>query len=252
MPKTFTQIPLADYQQMKPENLNKNIDKTLSSFNGTLDGHNNPVETTREQHFILPRQGAFSDTPVGADVLKLGTEYATQSYYKTRRSSSFEEVALDVFTPIATVNLDSDNWTKGFNTLTSLTDFDTFPLTFQAKEGQLVGCATIDWEHGTQVFSVQVSDNPAAFAPRSRGMQWWSEWGVFVNNILVARSGFIYPRRHTTQIPFTVPVGSQQVTIDVRFMTITVRPVGDPSLDVVTSSEFNIFSAEIWCRNQYR
>jgi len=251
MPKIFTQIPLVDYQQIKPENLNKNIDKTLSSFNGTLDGHNNPVETTKEEHFILPRQGNFADTLAGANVLQLGTEYATQAYYKTRRSSSFEEIALDVWTPIATIDLDADNWSKGFNTLTSLPDFDTFPLTFQAKEGQLVGCATIDWEHGTQVFNVSISTDPPASAPRSRGMQWWTEWGVFVNNILVARSGQIFPRRHTTQIPFTIPVGSQQVTVDVRFMTITVRATGSPTLEV-TSSEFNIFSAEIWCRNQYR
>jgi len=251
MPKTFTQIPLVDHQQMKPENLNKNIDKTLSSFNGTLDGHNNPVETIKEEHFILPRQGTFSDTPVGADVLQLGTEYATQAYYKTRRSSSYEDPGLDVWSPIASIDLDTDNWSKGFNTLTSLPDFDDFPLIFQAKEGQLVGCATIDWEHGTNSFVVLVAEDPNISAPRSRGMQWWNEWGVFVNNILVARSGYIYPRRHTTQIPFTIPVGSQQVTIDVRFMTITVRASGSPTLEV-TSTDFNIFSAEIWCRNEYR
>lgn len=252
MGKVFTQIPLHNHQQVKPESLNKNIDKYLSSFNGTLDGHNNPVDSTTTTHFVDPTAStSLSDTGVGADVFKRGTEYPTQSYYQTRRSSSFEPTVTDVWTPIVTLDLDTGQWSKGFNILTELPDFENFPLTFEAVEGQLVGCATVDWEHGTQVFQVQVSDDPPAFAPRSRGFDWWTEWGVFVNNVLVARSGFIYPRRHTTQIPFTIPVGSQSVTIDVRFITTTNRALGSPSLEV-TSSEFNIFSAEIWVRNQYR
>jgi hypothetical protein len=251
MAKTFTEIPINQYQQVKPENLNKNIDKYLSQFNGKLDGHNNPVESVQDVHLVLPNNGSFADTGVGADCLQLGTRYPTQSYYKTRRSSSFEPTVTDVWTPIATINLDTGEWSKGFNILTELPDFENFPLTFEAREGQLIGCATIDWEHATQVFLVQVSNDPPAFAPRSRGFDWWSEWGVFVNNILVARSGAIYPRRHTTQIPFTIPVGSQSVTIDVRFLTNTNRANGSPSL-LTTSSDFNIFSAEIWCRNVYR
>lgn len=245
MAKSFTQIPTNDLQAAKPENLNDNLDKYLSEFNGNLDGHNNPVETTREQHFILPNGGTFND--VVGDVLQLGTSYATQAYFKTRRSSSFEE-AFGVFTPLLEIDLDQDSWSKGFNILTQFTDFEDFPLVFEAKEGMLVGCATIDWEHGTQVFNVAVGEG---FAARSRGFDWWTEWGVFVNNVLVARSGQIYPRRHTTQIPFAIPCGSQQITVDVRFITITNRAPGGPSLDT-TSSNFNLFSAEIWCRNEYR
>jgi hypothetical protein len=245
MAKSFTQIPTNDLQAAKPENLNDNLDKYLSEFNGNLDGHNNPVETIREQHFILPNDGTFGD--VSGDVLQLGTSYATQAYFKTRRSSSFEE-ASNVFTPLLEINLDQDSWSKGFNILTQFTDFEDFPLVFDAKEGMLVGCATIDWEHGTQVFLVSVGEG---FDQKSRGFDWWTEWGVFVNNVLVARSGQIYPRRHTTQIPFAIPCGSQKLTVDVRFITITNRAPGGPSLDT-TSSNFNLFSAEIWCRNEYR
>tara|TARA_R110000822_G_scaffold1026_6_gene4613 strand:- start:3065 stop:3796 length:732 start_codon:yes stop_codon:yes gene_type:complete len=243
MAKSFTQIPTNDLQAAKPENLNDNLDKYLSEFNGNLDGHNNPVETIREQHFILPNEGAFSD--VSGDVLQLGTSYATQAYFKTRRSSSFE-TASNVFSPLLEINLDQDSWSKGFNILTQFTGFEDFPLVFEAKEGMLVGCATIDWEHGTQVF------NPGGnVGIKSRGFNWWTEWGVFVNNVLVARSGQIYPRRHTTQIPFAVACGSQQVTVDVRFITITNRTQNSPNF-TTDSSNFNLFSAEIWCRNSYR
>jgi hypothetical protein len=249
MPKTFTQIPIHTYQAVKPETLNENIDKYLSSFNGTLDGHNMPIDTTREQHFIAPNDGGFSDAT--ANVLKSGTTYPTQAYYKTRRSSSFEE-PLDVWTPVATINLDTGTWNKGFNILTEIPDWETFPLTFEAKEGMLTGTATIDWEHGTQVFQVPIDvDGDTIFVNRSRGFEWWTEWGVFVNNILVARSGQIYPRRHTTALPFSVPCGAQQITIDVRFITLTSRPAGSPNF-TVDSSEFHIFSAEIFCRNTYR
>ena len=112
----------------------------------------------------------------------------------------------------------------------------------------LVGCATIDWEHGTQVFNVPVG---AGFNERSRGFDWWTEWGVFVNNVLVARSGQIYPRRHTTQIPFAIPCGSQQIVVDVRFITITNKTQNSPNT-TTDSSDFNLFSAEIWVRNEYR
>lgn len=245
MAKAFTQIPTNDLQSVRPENFNENFDKYLGEFNGNLDGHNNPVETIREQHFILPNDGNFSD--VSGDVLQLGTSYATQAYFKTRRSSSFEIVS-SVFSPILTIDLDQDSWSKGFNILTQFTDFEDFPLVFEAKEGMLVGCATIDWEHGTQVF---ISPVGAGFNERSRGFDWWTEWGVFVNNVLVARSGQIYPRRHTTQIPFAIPCGSQQVVVDVRFITITNRTNDSPNT-TTDSSDFNLFSAEIWCRNEYR
>jgi len=249
MPKTFTQIPIHTYQAVKPETLNTNIDKYLSSFNGALDGHNMPVETTREQHFIAPNDGAFSDA--SGDVLQIGSSYATQAYYKTRRSSSYEG-GTDVWTPVATINLDTGTWNKGFNILTEIPDWETFPLTFQAKEGHLIGCATIDWEHGTQVFQVPIDvDGELIFVNRSRGFEWWTEWGVFVNNILVARSGAIYPRRHTTAIPFSIPCGSQAITIDVRYITLTNRPPDSPNF-TVDSSDFNIFSAEIFCRNAFR
>ncbi len=248
MAKSFTQIPTNDLQAAKPENLNDNLDKYLSQFNGNLDGHNNPVETMREQHFILPNDGTFSDTAPGADSLQLGTSYATQAYFKTRRSSSFEGVGLDVWDPILSINLDTDSWSKGFNILTQFPDFETFPLTFEAKEGQLVGCATIDWEHGTNVFSVNIDGLNVG---RSRGFDWFTEWGVFVNNVLVARSGQIYPRRHTTQIPFTIPCGSQAVTVDVRFIAITNRAANSPNF-TTDSTDFNIFSAEIWIRNDFR
>jgi hypothetical protein len=243
MAKAFTQIPTNDLQSVRPENLNENFDKYLGEFNGNLDGHNNPVETIREQHFILPNDGTFSD--VSGDVLQLGTSYATQAYFKTRRSSSFE-VASSVFTPLLEIDLDQDSWSKGFNILTQFTDFEDFPLVFEAKEGMLVGCATIDWEHGTQVF-----DPGGGTGFKSRGFDWWTEWGVFVNNVLVARSGQIYPRRHTTQIPFSIPCGSQQVVVDVRFITITNLTQNSPNF-TTTSSNFNLFSAEIWCRNSFR
>jgi len=252
MSKVFTDIPIHNLQQVKPESLNKNIDKYLEAFNGTLDGHNFPLESVVTTDFFLPRDSnSLQDTAAGTDVFQRGTSYSTQAYYQTRRSSSFEPTITDVWTPCLTINLDNDSWSKGFNLLTEFTDFEDFPLTFNAIEGQLVGCATIDFEHGTQVFEVVVSDDPPLSGSRSRGFEWWSEWGVFVNNVLVARSGLIFPRRHTVQIPFTVPVGSQQVTIDVRFITVTSRAQGSPTLEV-TSSEFNIFSAEIWVRNQIR
>ena len=122
--------------------------------------------------------------------------------------------------------------------------FDNFPLQFDAKEGMLIGCAVVDWEHGNDVYDVTAG-------PRGRGNGWWTELQVYVNNIGVARTGRIYPRRHTTQIPFAVPCGSQPIQIDVRVKLNNWYVGGAPSLQG-HATEFKVFSARIWCRNQYR
>ena len=81
------------------------------------------------------------------------------------------------------------------------------------------------------------------------GYDWWTEWGVFVNDVLVARTGQIPPRRHTVQLPFNVPIGSQPVDVQLKFMTNNSIVIGT---DNSHGTEVDVFSATCWVRNVYR
>jgi len=246
--KTFTDKPLHQFDQVKYDNIACNLDKHLDQFNGGLDSNNLPVESVDATKLANP---SVLSVPSSVDVTKHSTKMPSQSYYFSRRSNTLEQGKL-IWEPIFETDLDTDTWSAGFNKLVDLDNgFAIFPLQFDAKEGMLVGCATIDWEHGNQVFNVSLDTEPATFGPRGRGNDWWSEWAVFVNNVLIARTGYIFPRRHTTQIPFAIPCGSQPIQIDCRVKINTWRVGGSPSLET-TSTPFKLFSATLWTRNHYR
>ena len=241
--KTYTDIPLAQNQAAKPENLNNNFEKYLNEFNGNLNGNNMPVYAVQDDHI----EGAHPAPGFSGAISGFYANLQSQGYYRKRRSSSFEG-GTDVWTPILSLDLKTDDWSKGWNRLNYFSGFSQFEVSFDATEGMLVGCAIIDWQHGTDMLLASTGDPPINFSS-TRGHDWTSEWGVFVNDVLVARTGEIPPKRHTTQLPFSIPCGSQNIKIDVRWIsTISdYATSGQPH-----GSEFSIFSAEIWCRNVYR
>jgi hypothetical protein len=248
MSKVFSNKPISALESVKWDNISANLDVTLSEFNGGLDSNNLPVLSVTDVKLVEP---ARTNVIVGA-VSGFSVQMPSQSYHITRRSSVYED-STDIWTPLFETDLDSDTWSAGFNRLVDLdSNFLLAPLSFDAKEGILVGCATVDWEHGNQVFQVQVSESPSTFAPRGRGNEWWTEWGLFVNNILVAKSGQIYPRRHTTQIPFAIAVGSQPIVIELRVKINTWYVAGAPVAGETESTPFKVFSTTIWARNHYR
>jgi len=244
--KTFTDKPLHQFDQVKYDGVSWNLDKYLDQLNGGLDSNNLPVLSVGHANLVEPSvQGSI----VGGAVTKWTINMPSQTYTFSRRAES-KEGGGDIWTPLFETDLDTDTWSPGWNRLVDLDpNFQTAPIQFEAREGMLVGCVTVDWEHGNNVFNVDTGGG--VFGPRGRGNEWWSEWAVFVNNVLVARTGAIYPKRHTTQIPFAVACGSQPITIDLGVKINTWRVTGSPSLDT-TSTPFKLFSTTTWCRNHYR
>lgn len=250
MAKTFTDKPLHQHDQVKTDNLTANLDKTLDQLNGGLDSNNMPVKSVGYQKLQPPTYLSG----VGGSIEKFSIEMPSQSYHKSENSNRTRGTS--IYDPIFALNLDASNWNAGFNELSSLDSaFDDFPVSFDAREGMLTGCLTIDWEHGNNVFNVDTGvddgEGGTIFAARGRGNEWWSEWQVYVNNVAVARTGWIFPRRHTTQLPFAVACGSQPVTITARCRINTWWVSGGPSLEQ-ESTAFKVFSANLWVRNQYR
>ena len=248
MAKTFTDVPIHQFDQVKTSNITKNLEHHLQEFNGKLDSNNMPMESVFEGKMV---GGTVPLSDSSGAVTKTSARFPSQAYYFTRRSNT--EASQDIYTPTTVIDLDTGTWGAGFNKLNVLdSNFNNHALNFDATEGMLVGCATIDWEHGNQVFNSKASEDPLTFTALGQGFGWWTEWAVFVNNVLVARSGEMYPKRHTTQLPFAVACGSQNIEIDVRCQINTWKANENPSGVLPTSSDFYIFSATIWARNQYR
>ena len=251
MSKTFNKIPLDPFNQVKVESLQDNRDGALDQFNGNIDGTNIEYESLTLTKF----KGPEDSTGATGAVTKETTVLPSQTIAISKRNYNNTGGAVtDIWTRINGIDLQSDVWEKGFNKMTVFgSDWATFPLLLEAKEGILTGEATIDWEHGNQVFDVTIiSDPDPVTGPSGRGGEWWTNWGVFVNGILIAQSGWIFPRRHTTRIPFSVPVGSQTLEIDVRFIANSWEPADSPGGANKWSADFNIFSATIVARNIYR
>lgn len=240
MSKTFPEIPTGQNIQVKAEQLNKNVEKYIGEFNGKLNGNNMPVSAlthTQLAELTIPQVDYSAN-----DITKESSRGPTQSYYSSHIASW--EIS-DIWTPISSIDLKTENWRRGWNRLDSYSEYTDLPLEFTAREGMLIGCATIDWHHGVN----RVDTNTEPGATIFTNLSWWTDWGIFVNNVLVARSDKIYPRRHSTQLPFSVPVGSQPVRIDVRFITSTGRistVIADPT------TALDIFGVELYARNQYR
>lgn len=242
--KVWTQIPIEQNQMVKPENLNDNLQAYVKEFNGDLNGNNFPTYSLSDANL---KKTVGTVTIIAGGTTGFSVPKSTQGFYRKRRSSSFEG-ATDVYTPLLSINLFQDDWTKGWNRLNYNSGWESYYLDFDAREGMLVGCATIDWQHGTDKLLCSTGDPPINFSGE-RGNDWVSEWGVFVNDVLVARTGFIPPKRHTTELPFSIPCGSQNVKIDVRWITTIsdYNTTGTPH-----GSPFVIFSSDLWVRNVVR
>jgi hypothetical protein len=242
--KQWTDIPLHQNEAAKPQTFNNNIEKVLNEYNGNLNGNNLPVYSVQTDDIVDPAP----TTGIAGPVSGFRQELTSQGFYSIRRSSSFEGGS-DVWTPILQLDLATDDWSKGWNRLAYYSGFNQCLLNFDSREGMLVGCATIDWAHGTDSMVVTAGDDPPISGTSTRGHDWKSEWGVFVNDVLVARTGQIPPKRHTSSIPFSIPCGSQNIKVDVRWISIIsdYATTGKPH-----GSVFEVYSAEIWCRNVIR
>ena len=241
--KQWTDIPLHQNEAAKPQTFNANLENVLNEYNGNLNGNNLPVYSVQTDDIVDPGQATgFSGAVSGFEI-----ELTSQGFYSIRRSSSFEG-GTDVYTPILQLDLATDDWSKGWNRLTYYSGFSQCLLNFDAREGMLVGCATIDWAHGTDAMVAVTGDPPINFTT-TRGHDWTSQWGVFVNDVLVARTAAIPPKRHTSSIPFSIPCGSQSIKIDVRWISVIsdYNTSGTPH-----GSVFEVYSAEIWTRNVVR
>lgn len=223
---------------------NKEINQAVSELNGGLDGNNMPLESITRGKFVQPV--VDSSNPLQDNYI-----YPSQTYFI---SDECENIS----------TIQSTDWQLGWNKFEQLTggaDPKGFVLNFEAKEGMLKGEACIDFEHRMSIF-LYVYDPPAD--PPIDGSltkdEHSGELGVFVNDVLVARTGpvWIAGGRHSYVIPWSTPIGSGPTHVDVRwsidFKNIKFTPTGG---GIYTFKEnhinpINVYSRMLWTRNEYR
>lgn len=240
--KVFTQVGQENYDQVKPENINDNTRAVIGEYNGKIDGQNFPVGTIDK---LKMKPSTKTDTGT-SNVEGFKFVGQTQDYYFVRRWNTYEG-GINVHLPLVSFDLQNNSWSSGWNDLSDIdADFNDLVLEFDAKSGVLNGCFDINFRHGMDI----LEDSNQNLVPWSEN--WWSRWGLFCNDILIAETGRVYPRLANMSVPFKLFVGSQPVRLQLKWQTITTNPEDDLGVDDNPISIMEIYGASIWACNTKR
>ena len=240
--KVFTQVGQKNHDQVKPENINDNTRTVVGEYNGRLDGQNFPVDTI-DKLKLAPSTLTSQST---SNVYAFKHVGQTQDYHFVRRWNTYEG-SVNIHYPLVAFDLQNNSWSSGWNNLGDIDNaFNDLVLEFEAESGTLNGCFDINFRHGFDI----IEDNNQDALPWSEN--WWSRWGIFCNDILIAETGRVYPRLANLSIPFKLFVGSQPLKLDLRWQTITTNPVDELSVEDNPISIMEIYGASIWACNTKR
>jgi len=240
--KVFTQVGQKNHDQVKPENINDNTRTVVGEYNGRLDGQNFPVDTI-DKLKLAPATLTSQST---VNVFGFKHVGQTQDYHFVRRWNTYEG-SVNIHYPLVAFDLQNNSWSSGWNNLGDIDNaFNDLVLEFEAESGTLNGCFDINFRHGFDI----IEDNNQDALPWSKN--WWSRWGIFCNDILIAETGRVYPRLANLSIPFKLFVGSQPLKLDLRWQTITTNPVDELSVEDNPISIMEIYGASIWACNTKR
>lgn len=246
MARVYTVGPQLAGDIIFTDNQNDELNQSISALNGTLDQNNMPLDTVTRTKVVAPTTVAVAGPP------------AWNSYYYQSQSYHIAQVCG------STVSIPVTEWSMGWNPFEAASvpaNRSGFVLEFTAEEGMLKGEAVIDFEHRQSYFlyGYTVPD----FAPQSGFLvkdQHTGELGVFVNDVLVARTGpvWIACGRHTYTLPWATPVKSGPVKVDVRWLLDykNVKKTYTPGTSYFVGANqvypVQIHSRLLWCRNQFR
>ncbi len=240
--KVFTQVGQKDLDQVKPENINDNTRMVVGEFNGKIDGQNFPVETIDKFKLKAPTLTSTST----ANVYGFRHIGQTQDYYFIRRWNNLEQ-GLSIHNPVMSFNLHTQSWSSGWNDLVDInSSFNDLVLELDAKSGTINGCFDINFRHGVDI----ILDSGGAEKPFSH--DWWSRWGLFCNDVLIAETGRCYPRLVNLSVPYKIFVGSQPVRLELKWQTITTNPKDKLNVTTTPASIMEIYGASIWACNTKR
>jgi hypothetical protein len=241
--KVFTQVGQQDHDQVKPENINDNTKAVIGEYNGRLDGQNFPVGTIDKLKFAPSIK--TNNTASNID----GFDYVgqTQNYHRVRRWKVLDS-GTDIHSPLLSFDLQNESWSSGWNNLTEIdSTFENLVLEFEAESGLIHGCFDINFRHGVD----RILDDADPAVVQTWSIDWWSRWGIFCNDVLIAETGRVYPRLSNLCVPFKLFVGAQPVRLELKWQTIDTSAEKEYG-QTVHKSVMEIYGAAIWACNTKR
>ena len=239
--KKFNREINTRFGQVKPESLNDNTNTWINLYNGHLDNQNLPINVIENNKLTVAGGSETVQSP--CTVTKWNG--VTQRYGEIKFLTG-QEGGINDWLSSYDVELKTDNWTGGWNRLSEW--IPNHYLQMDVREGMITGQFNINWWYGLNTYKSTSS------ASASHGEEWYIRWGLFMNDILIAETGNCYPRGENTCVPFKLPVGSQQLTFDLRWQARTNNPdaatMFAPSDDV--SGYIQLLGANIWINNTIR
>jgi len=167
-----------------------------------------------------------------------------------------------------TTTFNPDDWRRAWHRLaekriSTIGGIDTYAgseLQFQAQEGMIVGEILFDASWRTSYWSWIATSNAGSFNGSSSRDDAFIEVGVFINDVCCARTDYQWlGGRFTYHLPFSSPIGTTPVLIDIRFrlkFDNVNQPVsGGGIVYSITENWINPFQvrdSQIWARNVYR
>jgi hypothetical protein len=257
MSKTFTQRALLARDFACEEDYNEEARAALAEFNGQLSPEQLPYGTFDATRFTpnLSVDGLAYTEPDGT-ATGLAVQMPTQFYAVTQSDiTDFNGYSPPDPTPLLstgilgpaqkTYDTNSNDWQPGWNKASDYINKGVY-LSIPAREGMLKGCAVADLEFYFGDQSVY------GLGSALSGGAWRHEIGVFVDDVLVARSGKMPGRRHSYCLPFAIPVPGRRIIVDVRWRANFDGAGTSLGYAWVSNSSLKITNTILYVRNQYR
>jgi hypothetical protein len=255
MPRQYTQRAFIGGNLANAEDWNGELSTAASELSGQLDQNNMPLDTVNGSKVVPATVVTEVDNTAFAHDLITHTYMQSQSYHV----SSSCLIDTDPGSVTYSTAWQKEDWQLGWMRLAEKrlvvvggkTYFAGSELRFNAKEGMLVGEAFIDatWRGS---YLTGLIDGIGVGSPRVRN---FAEFGVFVNDVCVARTGLQFlGGRFTFVIPYSTPVATQECVIDLRFRLQFTNQKAGSTFTIVTEDirPFTLGDSGVWARNQYR
>lgn len=188
------------------DHLNQSNKQVAELFNAQVGTDNLPINTLDKTKF--PFLEVISSQQSNGEFCQYFSKYSSGSDFRT---------------PILTVSLAELNLQAGWNDLNSLGISQGALEDLTLQTGLIRGEIVVDFER-------RYGYNGVLFLT-VEGDQNYVDFGIFVDNQLVANTGPIYPRRFTLTLPWLYPITTGSHNFEIRFR--------------YSSNELNLLNAEV-------
>jgi len=229
MSRTYSKALIENLNTTKALEFNQDMQGSLQEFNGKLDANQMPLYGVKAAD--LEGLDLYASTYVD------GGQGPVNRYYITSKEATVHW------------SYSAGEWEVGWTPIADKYGEDGSYMDVPCGEGYLKGSAIVDIERQTSYYKTPDIENDD-FISIEWNISAWYEIGVFVNDVLVARSGKLSAKRFTFDLPFSSYVGNESAVIEVKWRAIEIPPpIG--ALQYVPP-DVTVYNSTLWVRNQRR